>query len=132
VKFNPIGEKKTTKERMRGKRKPPEEKCEEEYPKARGWSGNDFRAGGESFRWIILQEADLLGALLFLLQELGLDPVADGGRVGVRGFHLFCGGAPVAAPTAVELLLPMRVALNGDLTGMGGKMRHRSGAQGGR
>jgi hypothetical protein len=36
VKLNPIGEKKTTEERMRRKRKPPEEKCKEEYPKACG------------------------------------------------------------------------------------------------
>jgi hypothetical protein len=83
MKLNPIGEKKTTEERMRGKRKPPEEKCKEEYPKARGWSGNDLRAGGESLHRIILPNADLLGALHFLLQELGLDPVTYGGRVGV-------------------------------------------------
>jgi hypothetical protein len=93
VKLNPISEKKTTKERMRGKRKPPEEKCKEEYPEARGWSENDFRAGGESFRRIILQKADLLDALQLLLQELGLDPVTDGGHVGVRGLGLFHGGA---------------------------------------
>jgi hypothetical protein len=34
----------------------------------------------------------------------------------------FFTAAPVAAPAVVELLLPMRAALNGDLTGMGGKM----------
>jgi hypothetical protein len=34
VKLNPIGEKKTTEERMRGKQKPPEEKCKEEYPES--------------------------------------------------------------------------------------------------
>jgi hypothetical protein len=67
VKLNPIGKKKPAEERMRGKRKPPEEKCKEEYPEARGWSGNDLRSGDESFRWIILQNADFLGALQFLL-----------------------------------------------------------------
>jgi hypothetical protein len=131
VKLNPIGEKKTMEERMRGKRKPPNEKCKEEYPKARGWSGNDFRAGGEGLRRIVLQNADLLGVLQFPLLELGLDPVTDGGRVGIRGLGFFA-AASVAALAAVELLLPMRVALNVDLTGMGGKMRRRRGVQGGR
>jgi hypothetical protein len=58
VKLNPISEKKNTKKRMREKRKPPKEKCKEKYPEARGWSGNDFRAGGESLRRIVLQDAD--------------------------------------------------------------------------
>jgi hypothetical protein len=93
VKLNPICEKKITEERMRGKRKPPEEKCKEEYPEARGWSGNNFRASGESLRRIVLQDADFLGALQFLFLDLGLDPVANGGRVSVRGLGLFCGGA---------------------------------------
>jgi hypothetical protein len=44
----------------------------------------------------------------------------------------FFSAAPVVAPAVVELLLPMRVALNVDLTRMGGKMRRRRGAQGGR
>jgi hypothetical protein len=93
MKLNPIGEKETTEERMRGKRKPPEEKCKEEYPKAHGWSGNDIRAGGESFRRIVLQEADFLGALQFLLQELSLDPVADGMRIGICGLGFLRSGA---------------------------------------
>jgi hypothetical protein len=33
------------------------------------------------------------GTLQFLLLDLGLDPVPSGGRVGVRGFGLFRGGA---------------------------------------
>jgi hypothetical protein len=33
----------------------------------------------------------------------------------------FFTAAPPAAPTAVELLLPMKVVLNEDLTGMGGR-----------
>jgi hypothetical protein len=36
----------------------------------------------------------------------------------------------LAAPVAVELLLPMRMMLNWNLTGMEGKVRCRSGAQG--
>jgi hypothetical protein len=78
---------------MRGKRKPPEEKCKEEYPETRRWSGNDFRPSGESLCRIILKEADLLSALQFLLLDLGLDLVANSGRVGVRGLGLFRGGA---------------------------------------
>jgi hypothetical protein len=93
MKLNPVCEKKTMKERMRGKRKPPEEKGKEEYPEARGWSGNDFWPDGESLRWIVLQDADLLGTLQFLLLDLGLDPVSNGRRVGIRGFGLFRGGA---------------------------------------
>jgi hypothetical protein len=93
VKLNPICEKKTTKERMRGKRKPPEEKCKEKYPEARGWSGNDFQAGGESLRRIVLQDVDLLDALQFLILDLGLDPIPNGGRVDVCGFGLLHGGA---------------------------------------
>jgi hypothetical protein len=85
--------KKTTKERMRGKRKPPEEKCKEEYPEARRWSGNDFQGGGESLCQIVLQDANLLNTLQFLLLDLGLDLVPNGGRVGVRGFGLFRGAA---------------------------------------
>jgi hypothetical protein len=61
VKLNPICEEKATKERMRGGAKVLGEEMQE-YPEARGWSGNIFRAGGESLRWIILQDADLLGA----------------------------------------------------------------------
>jgi hypothetical protein len=54
VKLNPIRKKEASKERMLGEREPPEEECEEKYPEARGWSGNDFRTGGENFRWIVL------------------------------------------------------------------------------
>jgi hypothetical protein len=67
MKLNPIGEEKPVEERMRGKRKPLEEKGKEKYPEARGWLGNDLRSGDENFRRIILQDADFLGALHFLL-----------------------------------------------------------------
>jgi hypothetical protein len=93
VKLNPVGEKKPTEERMRGKRKPPEEKGEEEYPEVCRWPGNDLGSGEENFRRIILQDADLVGALQFLLQELGLDPITHGGRVGVSGLGFLRGGA---------------------------------------
>jgi hypothetical protein len=90
---------------VRGKRKPPKEKCKEDYPESRGWTGNDFWAGGKSLRRIVLQDADLLGALQVLLLDLGLDLVPNGGWVGVRGFGLLrdsasggisCGRAPLA------------------------------------
>jgi hypothetical protein len=93
VKLNPVGKEKTSKERMRGKRKPPKEKCKKDYPEARGWTGNDLRAGSKSLRRIIFQDADLLGTLQLLVLDLGLDPVPNGGRVSVRGFGLLCGGA---------------------------------------
>jgi hypothetical protein len=54
-------------ERMRGKRKPSEEESKEKYPEARGWSGNNFGPGDENFRRVILQDANFLGALQFLL-----------------------------------------------------------------
>jgi hypothetical protein len=93
MKLNPVGKEKPAEERMRGKGKPPKEKHKEQYPEACGWTGDDFRTGGESFRWIILQEADFLDALQFLLQELGLDPVIDGRRVGICGLGFLRSGA---------------------------------------
>jgi hypothetical protein len=77
---------------MRGKRKPSKEKSKEKYPEAYGWLGNDFGSGDENFRQIILQDADFLDALQFLLQEFGLDPVAHGGRVGIGGLGFLHGG----------------------------------------
>jgi hypothetical protein len=92
MKLNPVGEEEPAEERMRGKRKPSEEKSKEKYLEARGWSGNDFRFGDENFCRIILQDADFLGALQFLLQEFGLDPVAHGGRVNIRSLGFLHGG----------------------------------------
>jgi hypothetical protein len=91
TKLNPVGEEEPTEERMRGKRKPSEEKSKEKYPEACGWSGNDFGFGDEKFHRIILQDADFLSALQFLLQEFGLDPVAHGGRVGIRSLGFLHG-----------------------------------------
>jgi hypothetical protein len=70
---------------MRGKRKPPKEKCKKDYPEARGWLGYDFRTGGEDLRRIVLQEADLLGARQLLVADLGLDPVPNNGLVSLGG-----------------------------------------------
>jgi hypothetical protein len=55
MKLNLVSKKETSKERMRGKREPSEEECEENYPESRRWPGYDFRAGGENFRRIVLQ-----------------------------------------------------------------------------
>jgi hypothetical protein len=93
VKLNPVGKEKTSKERMRGKQKSPKKKCKKDYPEARGWTGKDFRADGKSLRRIVLQDADLLGALQVLLLDVGLDPVPNGGRVDIHGFCLLRGGA---------------------------------------
>jgi hypothetical protein len=92
VKLNPISKKVTSKERMRGKREPPKEEREEKYPEARRWPGYDFRTGGENFRRIVLQHADLLGARQLLVSNLGLDPIPNSGRVSVGGLGLLRGG----------------------------------------
>jgi hypothetical protein len=62
MKLNPISEKETLKERIRGEREPPKEEGKKKYPESRGWLGNVFRTGGESFCRIVLQDADLLSA----------------------------------------------------------------------
>jgi hypothetical protein len=92
VKLNPISEKEASKERMRGEREPPEEECEEKYPEARRWLGNDLWTGGESFCRIVLQDADLLNACQLLILDLGLDPVSNSGRVDICGLGLLRGG----------------------------------------
>jgi hypothetical protein len=93
VKMNPISKKEASKERMQGEREPPKEECKEKYPEARGWLGNYFWTGGESFRRIVLQDADLLDARQLLLLDLGLDPIPNSRRVGVCGLGLLRGGA---------------------------------------
>jgi hypothetical protein len=93
VKLIPVSKDKSAEERMQRKRESAEKEGEEKYPEARGWSGNDFGPGDENFCWVILQDANLLGALQFLLQELGLDLVAHSGRVGIGGLGLLHGGA---------------------------------------
>jgi hypothetical protein len=62
VELSPISKKKTSKERMQGKREPPEEECKEKYSESRRWPGYDLRTGGENFHRIVLQKANLLGA----------------------------------------------------------------------
>jgi hypothetical protein len=89
VKLNPISKEEPAEEWMQRKRKSVEKEGKEKYPKARGWSRNDFWPGDENFRRIILQDADLFGALQFLLQELGLDPIAHSERVGIGGLRFF-------------------------------------------
>jgi hypothetical protein len=73
------------------------------------------------FRRVILQDADLGGILEILLQELGLDPIAHSGHVGIGGLGLgfLCGNRGDAA--AEELLLPMAAALKQALSGNGSK-----------
>jgi hypothetical protein len=67
MKLNPVSKEESAEEGMRRKRKSAEKEGEEKYPEAHGWSGNDFGSGDEDFRWIILQDANLLGALQLLL-----------------------------------------------------------------
>jgi hypothetical protein len=50
VELNPVGKKKATEERMRGKGQSPQQKGNEDYPESRRRSGNNLRAGGERIR----------------------------------------------------------------------------------
>jgi hypothetical protein len=93
MKLNPISKEEPAEEWMRRKRKSSDKEGEEKYPEARGWSRNDFQPSDDNFRWLILQDANLFGALQFLLQELGLDPIAHSGRVGIGGLGFLHGGA---------------------------------------
>jgi hypothetical protein len=93
MKLNLVSKEESAEEGMQRKRKSVEKESEEKYPEARGWLGNDFGSSDEDFRWIILQDANLLGALQLLLQELGLDPVAYSGCVGIGGPGFLRGGA---------------------------------------
>jgi hypothetical protein len=99
---------------------PPEEKDKEEYPEARGWLGNDFRASGESLHRIVLQDGDLLSTLEFFSWILVWTQLPTTG-VSASVVLAFFAATPVAAPAAVELLLPIKVTLNGDHAGMGGR-----------
>jgi hypothetical protein len=54
VELNPIRKQKVAKKRIKGKRESPEEECEENYPEACRWPGNDFWTGDEDFRQIVL------------------------------------------------------------------------------
>jgi hypothetical protein len=63
VKLNPVSKKESVEEGMRRKRESTEKEGEEKYPEAHGWLGNDFGPGDENFRRVILQDANLLGAL---------------------------------------------------------------------
>jgi hypothetical protein len=92
VELNPICEQKAAKKRMDGKRESPEKECEEEYPESWRWPRYDLRTGGENFRWVILQQANLLGVRQLPVADLGLDPIPDIGRVSVGGLDLLCGG----------------------------------------
>jgi hypothetical protein len=111
VKLNPVSEEESAEEGMRRKRESAEKKGEEKYLEARGWTGNDFGPGNENLHRVILQNADLLGALQFLLQELGLHPVAHSGHLGIGGLGLLHDGA------------------DGGADGGGASLAHGGGAQ---
>jgi hypothetical protein len=101
VELNPVSKKKTTEERMQGKRQTPQQEGDEDYPESRRRPGNDLRAGGERLRRRVLQEAHLLGLGQLLVPDLGLDPAANGGSVSIGRFGLLGsgaggGGAPLA------------------------------------
>jgi hypothetical protein len=120
VKLNPIGKEKTSKEKMRGKRMPPKEKCKKKYPEARRWlgmiSGPAARTSARSFfkMPIFSALASSLSPILVWTQF----PIAGGSASSVLAFFA---AAPPVAPVAVELLLPMTAALNENFAGMGGR-----------
>jgi hypothetical protein len=93
MELNPISEKKTTEERMRGKGQTPQQEGNENYPESRRRPGNDLRTGGERLRRRVLQEAHLLGLGQLLLPDLGLDPAANDGAIGIGCLGLLGGGA---------------------------------------
>jgi hypothetical protein len=93
VELNPVSKKKTAEERMRGKRQTPQQEGNEDYPESRRRPGNDLRAGGERLRRRVLQESHLLGLGQFLVPNLGLDPAANGGAVGIGRLGLLGDGA---------------------------------------
>jgi hypothetical protein len=93
MELNPISKKKTAEERMRGKRQTPQQEGDEDYPESRRWPGKDLRAGGERLHRRVLQEAHLLGLGQLLVPDLGLDPAANGGSVGIGRLGLLGGGA---------------------------------------
>jgi hypothetical protein len=88
VKLNPIRKEEPAEEWMRRKRKSTKKEGEEEYSEPRRWSGNDLWPGDVDLRRVVFEDADLGGILQVLLQELGLDPIAHSGHVGIGGLGL--------------------------------------------
>jgi hypothetical protein len=93
MELNPISKEKTADERIWGKRQTPQQEGDENYPESRRRPGNDLRAGGERLRQRVLQEAHLLGLGQLLVPDLGLDPAANDGAVGIGRLALLGGGA---------------------------------------
>jgi hypothetical protein len=101
VELIPVSKKKTTEEWMRGKRQTPQQEGDEDYPESRRRPGNDLRAGSERLHRRVLQEAHLLGLGQLFVPDLGLDPAANGGSIGIGRLGLLGsgagdGGAPLA------------------------------------
>jgi hypothetical protein len=92
MELNPICKQKTAKKRMEGKRESLEKECEEKNPESWRWPGYDLWTGGENFRRVVLQQANLLSARQLPVANLGLDPIPNIGRVSVGGLDLLCGG----------------------------------------
>jgi hypothetical protein len=93
MELNPVRKEKAVKKRVRRKQKSSEEEGEKDYPEAWGRPGDNLRTGGEGFRWVILQNANLLGAWQLSISDLRLDAIADDGAIGVRGLGPLSGGA---------------------------------------
>jgi hypothetical protein len=85
MELNPICKEKAAKKGVRWKQQSSEHESKKKYPKAWRRPGDDLWTGSERFRWIVLENANLLGVRQLLVPNLGLDPVADDGGVGVCG-----------------------------------------------
>jgi hypothetical protein len=111
MELNPISKKKTAEERMWGKRQTLQQEGNKNYPESRRRPGNDLRVGGERLRCCVLQEAHLLVLRQLLVPDLGLDPAANDGAVGIGHLGLLGGSA------------------GGDTSGGGAPLAHGLGAQ---
>jgi hypothetical protein len=92
MELNPICKEKAAKKRVRRKRESSEDEGKEDYPEAWRRPGDDFWTGDEGLRWIILENANLIGVRQLLVPNLGLDPITDDRGVGVRGLGPLSGG----------------------------------------
>jgi hypothetical protein len=120
MKLNPISEKETSKERMRGSESPRRRNVRKSTRKPAGGRGMISRpaarvSAGSFFRMPIFSLLDSYFSWTLVWTHFPTTGMS------VSAVLAFFAAVPPAAPAAVELLLPMKVALNEDITGMGGR-----------
>jgi hypothetical protein len=131
MKLNPVGKEKQAEERMRGKENPRRRNAKNNTRKPTGGrgmiSGPAGRvSAGSFFKRPIFSALYSSFSMNLVWTQL---PTAGASASAILAFFT---AVLTAAPAAVELLLPMRMMLNQNLTGMEGEMQRRSSAQGGR